>query len=140
MEAQWKERHPLMKQRYCRRRRTLYLQSFRPAPACVSFFVQPYPLLAIPLQLEQIFTLESCTRQICLFHQVWNPTRGPDDTFGPEIGTIFLLFPSQKCHNKGARRIEPFTDTHTHACVRTHLSLKGERRSPPSLFASSKSP
>lgn len=43
-------------------------------------------LLAIPLLLEQIFTVDSDTTQICPFHEVQNLRQGPDDAFGPEIG------------------------------------------------------
>lgn len=94
----------------------------------------------------------SWTLQICPFHQVRNLRRGPDDAFGPDIGRISPLY-SEKWHNKRCKENWAFhclTHTHTHSLsgrvlhihtIHTHTPIiKGERSSPPSLFASSKSP
>ena len=143
-----------------RHRQTLYLQSFGPTPAFVSFLVQPYPCLLFLFSLSKYLLSNPALRKSVSSIRCWIWERVLATHLAQRLGE-FLLFLPKSDTTKGVRRIEPFiashthvhslaislslslshTHTHTHTHARTHTPIiKGERSSPPSLFASSKSP
>lgn len=130
MRRQREERHFLIK--------TFYLQIFKPTPAFVSFLVQPYHCLLFLFSLSKYLLLNLALRKsVCSIR--YRITERYLTTHLAQRLREYLFF-SVKGQNKGIRTIEPSIASHTH----THQShtpiIKGDGSSPPSLFASSKSP